>query len=554
MSQVETLGQGPAAPGPRPDIALSWQRSQLCGVDPGADLDTDPHTEVDSAGRLLHAARPVLDELAAQLSGTGLAVLLADGDGRIVSRVFDGSTTARWFERAGVVVGSMLGEDRAGTNALGTPLELKRPIVINGCEHYLERFKDMSCYGQPIIHPVTRRVEGVLDLTARGAEANPLFAPLVARAVADIEARLLAGRRAAQQRLIDAFQRAPAQRNIAIAAIGGDVVLANPAAMDLFDQTDHHTLRELALDLRPGGTRRINLELSSGERAVVEADGIPGTDGGALFVVRLRSGQPVPRTRVGAGERLRDRLRSLAAGTGAVVVAGEPGTGRSTVIAEVVGDAEAVHVDAADLSGPGVHAWLRAVCERERRPAFLVIDGVDRLTSDAVDAVAEFVRTTDTPRVVLSSGPGAAPTPQLSALLAGCPHRVNLPPLRERRADIAEIAARMLAGIRPGLRLTAQALGALRAGQWPGNLTELHAVLAQAASSVRGDRIDLADLPGPYRISPRVARLSERELAERRIIMAALSDSGGNKVHAARRLGMSRTTLYARMRSLHIDR
>lgn len=552
MSQVETLGHGSPAGGPRPDIALSWQRSRLCGVDPGADLDADPHVEVDSAGRLLHAARPILDELAAQLSGTGLAVLLADGDGRIVSRVFDGRATARWFERAGVVVGSLLGEDRAGTNALGTPLELKRPIVINGREHYLERFKDMSCYGQPIIHPVTRRVEGVLDLTARGAEANPLFAPLVARAVADIEARLLAGRRAAQQRLIDAFQRAPAQRNIAVAAIGGDVVLANPAAMDLFDQADHHTLRELASDLRPGATRRIGLELSSGERAIVEADGIPGTDGGALFVVRLGSAQPVPRTRTRAGDRLRDRLRAVAAGQGAVVVAGEPGTGRSTVIGELFADAEAVRVDAADLSEQGAAECLRAACES--RPAFLVIDDVDRLAPEAVDVVADLVRTAHMPRVVLSSGPGVADTPELSALLAACPHRVNLPPLRERRAEIAAIAARMLADIRPGLRLTAQALGALRAGQWPGNLTELRSALTQAASSARGDRIDLLDLPGPYRISPRVARLSERELAERRIIIAALEDSGGNKVHAARRLGMSRTTLYTRMRTLDIDR
>ncbi|MBF6080669.1 AAA family ATPase [Nocardia cyriacigeorgica] len=553
MSQVETLGHGSAAPGPRPDIALSWQRSRLCGVDPGADLDTDPHTEIDSAGRLLHAARPVLDELAAQLSGTGLAVLLADGDGRIVSRVFDGSGTARWFERAGVLVGSLLGEDRAGTNALGTPLELKRPIVINGCEHYLERFKDMSCYGQPIIHPVTRRVEGVLDLTARGAEANPLFAPLVARAVADIEARLLAGRRAAQQRLIDAFQRAPAQRNIAVAAIGGDVVLANPAAMDLFDQSDHHTLRELAVDLRPGGTRRISLELSSGERAIVEADGIPGTDGGALFVVRLRSGRPIPRTRTGPVDRLRDRLRAVAAGAGAVVVAGEPGTGRSTAITELIGDAEAVRVDAADLSGPDAAASLRAVFERERRPSFLVIDDVDRLAPETVTVLAELVRT-DPPRAVLSTNAGVAETPELAALLAVCPHRVHLPPLRERPAEIADIATRMLADIRPGLRLTAQALGALRAGQWPGNLTELHSVLAHAASTTRGDRIDLLDLPAPYRISPRVARLTERELAERRIIIAALADSGGNKVHAARRLGMSRTTLYARMRTLDIDR
>src|SRR5690606_1086126 len=156
-----------------------------------------------------------------------------------------------------------------------------------------------------------------------------------------------------------------------------------------------------------------------------------------------------------------------------------------------------------------------------------VIDDVDRLAPETVTVLAELVRT-DPPRAVLSTNAGVAETPELAALLAVCPHRVHLPPLRERPAEIADIATRMLADIRPGLRLTAQALGALRAGQWPGNLTELHSVLAHAASTTRGDRIDLLDLPAPYRISPRVARLTERELAERRIIIAALADSGGN--------------------------
>lgn len=64
--------------------------------------------------------------------------------------------------------------------------------------------------------------------------------------------------------------------------------------------------------------------------------------------------------------------------------------------------------------------------------------------------------------------------------------------------------------------------------------------------------VDVADLPAPYRTSSRAAHLSGREQAERGAIIDALDAAGGNKVHAARELGISRTTLYARMRALGI--
>ncbi|MDJ0113615.1 Fis family transcriptional regulator, partial [Rhodococcus erythropolis] len=126
-----------------------------------------------------------------------------------------------------VVNGSRFGEEHAGTNALGTPLEVGRSVVIHGDEHFLDSLKGLSCYGQPILHPVTRRVEGILDMTGVVSQANPLFAPFLARAAADIEKRLLEGSKASEQRLVDAFQRVSHQRHIAVAAIGDDILLSN---------------------------------------------------------------------------------------------------------------------------------------------------------------------------------------------------------------------------------------------------------------------------------------------------------------------------------------
>lgn len=281
----------------RPEIALSWKRSRLSGLDPSSAIAVDTE-EQDGESRLLRAAAPVLDEVSQQIAGTGFCVLLADRECRVVASVYSDSRVERTIERLGVVNGSRFGEEHAGTNALGTPLEVGRSVVIHGDEHFLDSLKGLSCYGQPILHPVTRRVEGILDMTGVVSQANPLFAPFLARAAADIEKRLLEGSKASEQRLVDAFQRVSHQRHIAVAAIGDDILLSNRTALDLLDTADHVSLRSLIADLNPDQSRLVTVELASGALARVQADRISGADGGALFLVEplQRERAPIRRT------------------------------------------------------------------------------------------------------------------------------------------------------------------------------------------------------------------------------------------------------------------
>jgi transcriptional regulator of acetoin/glycerol metabolism len=127
-----------------------------------------------------------------------------------------------------------------------------------------------------------------------------------------------------------------------------------------------------------------------------------------------------------------------------------------------------------------------------------------------------------------------------------------VPPLRERDADIAELARAMMESMAPELRLTASAVEALTAASWPGNLAELRVVLTHAVNERSSNRVDVSDLPEEYRTTTKVSRLAGREKAERQAIVGALKDCGGNKVHASAQLGISRSTLYARMRALDI--
>jgi DNA-binding NtrC family response regulator len=134
---------------------------------------------------------------------------------------------------------------------------------------------------------------------------------------------------------------------------------------------------------------------------------------------------------------------------------------------------------------------------------------------------------------------------------------IRLPPLRERREDIARLAALFLgrhahrAGA-PG-RFTPAAMEALLAHGWPGNVRELQHVVERAVLLARGDEIDEPDLALRPRgeAAPRLEQMT-LDQAERFLIERALSAAGGNVADAARALGVSRSALYRRLASLGI--
>lgn len=542
----------------RPEIALSWDRSRLNGVDPSGPVAFDL-TDLDTDSRLLRAAMPVLDQISEQITGTGFCVLLADRECRIVASVYADENIRRSVERLGVVDGSLLAEDAAGTNAVGTPLEMGRSMIIHGDEHFLDSFKGLSCYGQPIIHPVTRRVEGILDMTGVSQRANPLFAPFLARAAADIETRLLEGSKASEQRLVEAFQRVSHRRHLAVAAIGENFLLTNHRAVDLLDSADHVTLRSLALDLDPNQSRSITVTLASGAQAHVTADRVSGAEGGALFTVQpvAASGKAaIPRSRApesSHGERLRADLERARIRTDALWITGEPGSGRTSAAADVVQRSPARWLSATDVHVDGVDAWTRRLVDAAHHDGFVVVEHIELLPDSILSILSEIV--TDRKehlRTILTGGPISDVPPAVAAVATRCPNRLHLAPLRARRAEIPEIAKAMLRDISPATKITPSAGEALSAAPWPGNLAEMKVVLSSAARDGRRHRIDITDLPEHYRATTRSARLGGREYAEREAIIDALNMSSGNKSHASARLGISRSTLYARIRALDI--
>jgi len=129
---------------------------------------------------------------------------------------------------------------------------------------------------------------------------------------------------------------------------------------------------------------------------------------------------------------------------------------------------------------------------------------------------------------------------------------LRLPPLRERRDDIADLAHTFLARAGGGA-LTPGALVALLAPRWPGNVRELEHVIERARLLATGDDITADDLMLRPRgtAAPKLEEMT-LEQVERYLIERALTAQGGNVSEAARVLGLSRSALYRRLASLGI--
>jgi DNA-binding NtrC family response regulator len=137
---------------------------------------------------------------------------------------------------------------------------------------------------------------------------------------------------------------------------------------------------------------------------------------------------------------------------------------------------------------------------------------------------------------------------------------VELPPLRQRRQDIPALVEHFLASraVGPGpCRLDGAALRALLQYDWPGNVRELANVLERAQILAHDRLITPDDLPEPIAgfapdTAPEADPLSLREV-ERCHAMQVLRREKGNKVRAARVLGISRRALYRLIEKYHLE-
>ena len=143
---------------------------------------------------------------------------------------------------------------------------------------------------------------------------------------------------------------------------------------------------------------------------------------------------------------------------------------------------------------------------------------------------------------------------------------IELPPLRDRVADIALLAEHFLQSVceesgRKVRAFTEEALSAMRRYAWPGNIRELQNVVERAVLLGKSDLVRLDDLPHnvlnavPVAVAPLGSATLKQalEAPERQIILDVLESNQWNRQLTAEQLGVNRTTLYKKMKRLGLE-
>jgi len=559
----------------RPGVLDSWRRSKSLRVHPDrVDLPFVREPDIDSP--LVIAAAPVLRRIAEDLAEQPVSVILTSADGVVLERLASDATIVKALDAVSLAPGYSYAEKFVGTNGIGTALEIARPTYIHGGEHYLGTLGRLACAGSPIRDPMTRRMVGVIDLTCWAAQSNPLLYALTKSAGNQIEDRMRALANESETALLEAYLQHCRRFPLGVLAIGGDVVLMNHYLRETLDASDQAALLEHTNDMCGSAIVATALAtLPSGSTARISAvHRSPGRGGAGNFVFHVQV------TADTAGQRSTIRaagpvhIPGLAGHSSSwrrgiqqvercyrdrdwVVIQGESGSGRARLgqaVAQHVSPERTVRVLRIEDYCTTEDFVTEADAETDSDDFAVVIANVDDLPDEALEPLAAVLQER-AGRGWIAATMGAKTRSQLVDLLMlpFFTHTVTVPALRHRIEDLDDLVPLLLKELTRGadVQLGPDAMRQLAKLPWPGNVAQLRKVLAGTVAMQRSGTVGVDKLPAECRSLAR-RKLTQLEALERDAIVRSLQENGGSKAEAAEALGMSRATIYRKIKEFGI--
>lgn len=278
--------------------------------------------------------------------------------------------------------------------------------------------------------------------------------------------------------------------------------------------------------------------------------------------------------------RARAQIELAAGSRGSVLLVGPPGSGRQHLAAAIhcgrhgPSSGSLIPLDCSALGAELIHSTVTALASggplgEETAHSTLLLNEADQLPADVqAELVAVLVGKRFPLRLIATARQPlwelvrrGGYREDLAAALSTI--TIELPPLARRREDVPRLAQLFLEeanarGIRQLGGFTPEALDALDAYPWPGNIDELARMVSEAYDQAKGYYIGPDDLPERIHLAADAAACPRRPEetivldrflgeVERELIRRALAQAKGNKAKAARLLGMTRPRLYRRL-------
>ncbi|MBX9647420.1 MAG: sigma-54-dependent Fis family transcriptional regulator [Xanthobacteraceae bacterium] len=594
------------------DIYDSWMRCISFGLDtlrPPSPEFVSPamlRQEQQRCSLVRGLALAEMHTLHQQIAGSNFMIAFANVDGLLLDIISDSSFSDA-SNAASIRPGTVWTERICGTNGLGTAAHLKRAIVVHGRDHFFSRYNNLTCVAAPIFAP-DGELTGILDASSDCMSRQAHTQALVAMAATQIENGLFREHHCGNI-LIAFHNRGEYLHTLSAGLLAvdneGRILAANRAAGILLHGLPASPGRRFADLFRTKFSTFVD-EGRRKERQRLE------DEVGSQFIATIQNTRQFSMVRGGSAPQppppmeiatqfvsadpaiagIVRRVESAATRKMPILIRGETGTGKEQLARHAHAasrrSGEFVAVNCAALPESLIEAELFGYAEGAFTGArkggsagfFKEADGgtlfLDEIGDMPVALQAVLLRFLDDWTVRPVGGAKrqvdvllvSATNANLDASIAKGRFRsdllfrlntleVTLPPLHER-SDFADISRHLMRKIDPSADFTESAIDRLAELEWDGNIRELRNVLSRLSLGAPGGLIDEAAVDGVVGHSckerqPREGSSNHRlrnDLHEiqRAQVLTVFAETGKNISKTARRLGVSRNTIYRTLR------